>query len=199
MQIKMENRLPHQFFADRILLLNTLPVYYGGIENSISFIGFQLDFRFQFVRQKAKNVMFSNNTPAYRAPGSFLQGYSNQTVDVLNRWQKPGDQTSIQRYTSGNLRVSPALSSDAQFTDASFIRLKNVSLSWELPEKWRQKTKLRNCQIYIHGQNLLTFTRYKGLDPETANTTSLPPLKMLTTGIKAEHINCQFLSNQHLQ
>jgi hypothetical protein len=74
--------------------------------------------------------------------------------------------------------------SDAALTDASFIRLKNLSLSWQLPGQWRQAARLKYCRVYAQGQNLWTITSYKGLDPETQSATSLPPLRMLTIGVQ---------------
>ena len=120
-------------------------------------------------------------------PGRFNGGFSNQRVDVLNRWQKTGDIASIQRFTSRsslNSSLSNAGSSDAAYSDASYLRLKNLSLSWQLPEKWIHKSHLQNCRFYLQGQNLLTFTNYKGLDPETQSLSSLPPLRLITVGIQ---------------
>src|SRR6266446_5574169 len=73
--------------------------------------------------------------------------------------------------------------SDATVGDLSFIRLKNVSLAYNVPSKWIKQLKMETFQLYIHGQNLLTITHYKGLDPETQGF-SLPPLKMLIAGIR---------------
>jgi hypothetical protein len=119
----------------------------------------------------------------------FLPGYfgQNQPTAVLNRWQKAGDITNIQRYNQ-NLSIYTAYNnanlSDLVYSDASYIRLKNVSLSWTLPEKWEQKAHLQRCKFYVQGQNLLTFTKYKGLDPETKSSTTLPPLRVVTLGIQ---------------
>ena len=74
--------------------------------------------------------------------------------------------------------------SDAVFADASFIRLRNLSFSWRLPEKWKNNVHLQNGKLYMHCQNLLTITKYKGMDPETQNVFSLPPLRVLTVGVQ---------------
>jgi hypothetical protein len=73
--------------------------------------------------------------------------------------------------------------SDAAVEDASYIRLKNVSLAYNVPLAWSKKLKMSGLQFYIHGQNLLTITNYKGLDPETL-TNQVPPLRMIVAGIK---------------
>jgi hypothetical protein len=73
-------------------------------------------------------------------------------------------------------------SSDATFVDASFIRLKNVALSYNFRPQLIRRLKMNSLQVYVHGQNLLTFTKFKGLDPEVS--LGIPVIKMFVTGIK---------------
>ena len=160
------------------ILINTSPTFYGGFQNSFTYKGFELDIFFQFVKQKGQNYLFGNN------PGSY---YLNQPTTVLARWQKPGDITSHQRYSSDyslSEQFGDAVASDEGFSDASYIRLKNLSLSWQLPETFRRKARLQSARLYVQGQNLITLTHYIGLDPETLNSSALPPLKILTMGIQ---------------
>lgn len=168
--------------TDRTILANTLPKFYGGVQNSFSYKSINVDLLFQFVKQIGVNTLFSNGSGT--VPGSFSEGQSNQPVTVVDRWQKPGDITSIQRYSTGNLSAGLALSSDAALSDASYIRLKNLSISWVLPTQWQQKAHVQHCRVYIQGQNLLTITNYRGMDPETQTVNSLPPLKILTIGLQ---------------
>ncbi len=163
------------FLTDRIVLLNLLPKYYGGIQNSFEFKRFQLDFLFQFINQLGTGYSFNGT------PGRFLNGAGNQPVSVLERWQKPGDIKEIEGFSQIN--TNP-FTGDASYVDASFIRLKNISLSYQLPLLLKQKLRLSNCRFYAHGQNLLTITNYKGLDPETQSTNALPPLRILTIGLQ---------------
>jgi len=162
--------------------LSPLPKYYGGLQNSLSFSGFQLDFMLQFVKQIGPNTMFNGVGPS---PGQFSAGGSNQPITVLDRWRQPGNVATIQKYSTQTpiTFYYPGLSG-AAFSDASFIRLKNLSLSWQLPSKWIQPARLKHCRIYMQGQNLWTITSYKGLDPEIRSLSSLPPLRMLTAGIQ---------------
>jgi len=166
--------------TDQTILINTSPKLYGGFQNTIQYKRFQLDILLQFVQQKGLNYFFGNISGA-----AFN---INQPTTVLQRWQKQGDITSIQRYNSDYSLIMPAINtaflSDAAWDDASYIRLKNVSLSLQLPEKWKQKLHLQNFRLFTQGQNLLTITNYKGLDPETMSTTNLPPLKILTLGLQ---------------
>jgi hypothetical protein len=61
-----------------------------------------------------------------------------------------------------------------------------VSLSWTIPNKVLKNLKVQSLVLYFRGDNVFTFTKYKGLDPENTGTGSLPPLRVLTLGIKAD-------------
>jgi hypothetical protein len=74
--------------------------------------------------------------------------------------------------------------SDKGYTDASFLRIKNISLSYSLPDKWVEKWHMKKLRIYAQGQNLFTITKYKGFDPETQDLTLLPPLRTITAGLQ---------------
>lgn len=164
---------PDSFYFDKDLN----PDFYGGFQNSFAYKGFQLDVLFQFVKQVGMNYTFGNY-PGYS---------SNQPTSVLDRWQKAGDVKTIQKFSQdGSLDASnqAILSSDASYSDASFVRLKNAALSYVIPNFFKSKLRLTNCRIYVQCQNLLTITKYKGADPETRNISSLPPLRVITTGIQ---------------
>lgn len=167
---------------DKQLLKQVAQDYYGGIQNSISYNGFQLDILFQFVKQTGYN--YSNK---FTLPGFFNSGNSNQPTYELNRWQKIDDNTTTQKYTQQAGAALTAFSNaiingDAPITDASFVRLKNISLSYQLPSKWIERVQLSNFRLYIQAQNLLTITNYQGMDPETQGL-ALPPLRMIVFGI----------------
>jgi hypothetical protein len=172
------------FGTDNTVIINTAPKFYGGFENSMSYKGLQLDIFFQFVRQVAHNYFFGNLPGYFSSAGN----YGNQPTSVLGRWQKPGDISSIQKYNSDLSIYSQYQDtrnySDAAYSDASYIRLKNMSLSWQLPESWKKKTKLQNARIYVQAQNLLTITHFIGMDPETQSSFILPPLRIITMGIQ---------------
>lgn len=171
------------FNKDQNAIIVNSPKFYGGFQNNFTYKGFELDLFFQYVKQIGNNNIF--------AVGTSTPGYSrsNQPIEVINRWQKSGDITSIQKFsTSNTVEASSAyqyaLQSDAAYSDASFIRLKNAAISYFLPKSWQQKMHLQNCKVYLQGQNLLTFSPYKGVDPENQSITALPPLRVLTAGIQ---------------
>lgn len=165
---------------DRKLVKNVSQRFYGGLTNEITFKSFQLEFLLQFVKQTGYN--FWNATQL--TPG--LQ--FNQPEKLLqNRWQTPGDaEKSVERFTTGanSAAVTAFFSnytlSDAVITNASFIRLKNISLSYDL------STLLKKFKgsLYLQCQNLLTFTNYFGSDPESYNAAALPPLKTFVIGTR---------------
>jgi len=164
---------------DRTVVVNQFPEFYGGLQNTIEFKSFQLDFLFQFSKQARMNIYGGNLWPG-------LIG-TNQPVSILGRWEKPGDITSIQKLSAaGNNypEYNNRQISDAAFDlNSYFARLRNASISYRLPDKNIQKIKLNSLTVFIEGQNLLTFTNYKGLDPETGNSV-LPPLRIISAGIK---------------
>ena len=169
--------------TDNNVIVSTAPKFYGGFENEITYKGFELNFLFQFVKQVGSNYRFGG-----LYPGFFNSGISNQPTWVLDRWQKPGDNASIQKYSSGLGLFLPfyyaAYLSDGAYSDASYIRLRNLSFSWQLPKTWDKSAHLQNVRIFVQGLNLLTLTHYKGMDPENMSTSSLPPLRVLTGGLQ---------------
>lgn len=157
------------------------PEYYGGLQNQLTYKKWNLSVFLQFNKQKGRNYL----TNLTSRPGLI----SNQPEWVMGRWQKPGDISLIQRFTTtssntaftayGNYRNSSALADDA-----SFVRLKNISISYTLSEKFLKKLPIQGLQFFLKAQNLITITKYKGSDPETQSLLSLPPLQILTAGIQ---------------
>lgn len=161
---------------DRQLVKNLNPKFYGGFQNQFSYRNLALDFLFQFVKQENFNENFSNPMP-----GTMF----NQPAGVATHWQNPGDLGPYQGYSNSNIARNIANSqfaqSDAAISDASYIRLKNISLSYQLPKTW---TKNMSCRLSLQGQNVLTFTKYKGLDPEFKTAGYVPPLRIYTSTIQ---------------
>jgi TonB-linked SusC/RagA family outer membrane protein len=161
---------------DRQKIVDTTPVFFGGIQNSLTYNNWQLDFLLQFVKQ-----LGINNNAVSDLPGSA----SNMTTDVLDRWQQVGDTNPTQIYTAGfngdavNAFYTYYTSSDAAYSDASYLRVKNLSLSYTLPNTMLKKA---NCKLYFQAQNLMTFTKFKGADPENQSQGRLPTLRVLTIG-----------------
>jgi len=170
---------------DDYVVLSTDPKFYGGFQNTFEYKGFQLDLLLQFTKQLGQNYRFG---PAFPA-GGYFNGLVNQPIWQTDRWQKPGDISTMQKYTTGFETFNAlnyARSSDAAWSDASFIRLKNVSLSWQLPSEIKKAIRARNCNLFVQGQNVFTITNYFGLDPESKSSTTLPPLRVITVGMRID-------------
>ena len=149
--------------------VDTQADFSGGLTNTFRWKGLECSFFLNFVKQ--------NGFDFIGRPGDF----GNQPRMVLERWQQPGDITRVPRASRRGLPFG--VPGAARLTDASFIRLQNVSISWTLPEEFVSKIGIENARISLNGQNLLTITNFKGMDPETG-ITALPPLRMITTGIQ---------------
>jgi len=174
------------FVKDRFLTTNLSPKFFGGLQNSFSYKEFSLDLLFQFVKQMGNNYILGNQ-PGFFSSDAYGIAKGNQPIYVLARWQQAGDNSEIQKFSSSypsgvSLPYLIANVSNIAFSDASYIRLKNLSLSWQIPSVWKSKAHIQSARLYIQGQNLLTFTSYRSLDPETRSVKSLPPLKVLTVG-----------------
>ncbi len=168
---------------DQVSIKNLNPQFYGGLDNTLAYKNISISFLFQFVKSQA--VFYYNGalTSAFYAPGTT----QNQPTAVLDRWQKPGDHGRYQRYaTNGEARIKNLDYglSDASVIDASFIRLKNISLSYNIPLSYLKKVKVEQVKIYMQAQNLFTISNYFGNDPEYGNSNSLPPLRILTAGLQ---------------
>ncbi len=153
------------------------PQFFGGLQNQLRYQNWQLDFLFQFVKQQNYDI------PKTLAVAGTM---TNQSSDVLEHWQTSGDTGPSQIYTSGANGVAvnalyQYAASDAGITDASFIKLKNVSLNYKFPERWLKNV---NCTATLEGQNLLTITPFKGSDPEFVGVGFLPPLRIITAGLQ---------------
>ncbi|AXY74759.1 SusC/RagA family TonB-linked outer membrane protein [Paraflavitalea soli] len=166
----------------RVAIIEPQQKYSGGFQNNIRYRQLQFGFSFQFVKKLGLKYF------AGQVPGHFNRGNGNQPTSVLDRWQKPGDIAEYQKFSQNSSLASIYSSvfySDYSITNASFIRLNNVSLSCQLPSEWMHKISFRSANLYLHAQNLFTITPYKGWDPEKPGTVALPQLRLITVGIQA--------------
>jgi TonB-linked SusC/RagA family outer membrane protein len=169
------------FIDDRAISKPLGQIYYGGMQNSLSVGGFQLDILIQFVKQYGYNYL-----SVFSGVGTFNQNVP--TLALKNFWRKPGDLADRQRLTTGLSNAASTAQnllqfSDAIISDASFVRLKSISLSYQIPALWQKNVHLQNARIFVQCQNLFTITSYPGMDPETGGL-SLPPLRTVTAGFQ---------------
>ncbi|WP_127125871.1 TonB-dependent receptor [Pseudoflavitalea rhizosphaerae] len=162
---------------DFVTLGKTMPDYFGGFRNTFNYKGFELDFLFQFVKQEGRNINYGYLS---RQPGAL----QNMTIDAQDRWRKTGDIANVPKasLTGAGADYNNYRLSSAMWGDASFIRLKNLSLRYDL-SKLVKRYKLNNLSVYVLGQNLVTITSYDGFDPETQGLV-MPPMKTITAGLQ---------------
>ena len=163
--------------GDRQWIEDFAPKFYGGMGHTISYGKVTLDFFLQFKKQKAYNELRFISVPGARG---------NVPSRLFDRWQEPGDIKPIQM-ASGGLSFGEDTAglqsgSNAAVSDASFVRLRNISLDYKLSTLENGM----NVNIYLQGQNLLTFTDYTGPDPEQPSNTRLPQLRQITLGVQVE-------------
>lgn len=172
---------------------SSIPTYFGGITNNFSYKGLSLEVFFQF---QGGNKGFNGDLYNLANSGSDVD---NQLVTQLDRWQKPGDITNVPRAFQGGGGVVDGF--DQQFgtlgstrflSDATYMRLKQVTLSYNIPASILSKIKMRSLTVFTQGINLLTWTKFDGLDPEVvANNNStnassfgtFPNAKQYTVGL----------------
>ncbi len=143
---------------DKTFLGKASPDLYGGVHGGIGFMGFELTALADIqVGRKVIN--------GFRYVMESMSVYSNQSTAVNERWQQEGDMTEIPRLAyddpSGNNRFS-----DRWIEDGSFMRIKNLKLSYNFNQNIAGRLYLKNLRVFISTENLFTFTNYSGSDPE---------------------------------
>ncbi|WP_313375318.1 SusC/RagA family TonB-linked outer membrane protein [Chishuiella sp.] len=150
---------------DRLFVADLNPSFYGGLSNQIKYKQFSLDVLFQFVKQERQLYL----------PTAIAGAMMNQLVDYG---------IPMQPYSTNNSQITANYNlmrnSNLSIVDASYIRLKNVSITYDIP---LPESQLKP-QIFIQAQNLFTITPYKGGDPEFRYNRFLPPLKTIVMGMK---------------
>ena len=161
--------------ADKQWIADFAPKLYGGFGNTLGLGNLTLDFFFQFKDQRAYNELRQIAVPG---------GRRNVPVILLDRWQEPGDVATVQMASAGlnvgQNRQGSQRESSAAVSDASFVRLRNITLNYKVPHLGDQL----DVNVYLQGQNLWTITNYNGPDPEQPSSTRLPQLRQLTLGVQ---------------
>ena len=144
--------------ADQSFLGDPNPKFTYGMTNSFSYKGFDLSI---FVQGVYGDKIFNYSRTQTEA---LFSVYQNQLATVLDRYTATNPNGSLPRYNqwnSNNLKIS-----DRFVESGSYLRIQNVSLAYNLPLQWIRHVKMTSARIYISGQNLHTFTKYSGYDPE---------------------------------
>lgn len=160
---------------DKKTIADLTPDFFGGLQNQVTYKGFQLDFLFQFVKQQ--NFDYLPGVPG---------GAINQPLAAGGGWTQSGGAAGNQQFTTGQngdaiTAYYRYMESDGALRDASYIRLKNIALTYGLPLKMLNGV---HCRLFAQGQNILTITPFKGGDPEMRFNSYLPPLRVFSAGVQ---------------
>lgn len=153
---------------NRVPVGSVLPDAIGGINNSFTYKGFDFSFLFAFV---IGGDIYDSSSKRQLGVMSIADGLWNMTPHIFDRWQQPGDNSRYARLTTENANLgstTPWINTDLWLHDGSFMRLRNVTFGYTFPKEKVESWKLDGLRIYFVGTNLLTFTRFQGLDPEIA-------------------------------
>src|SRR4029079_3926310 len=159
--------------ADRMIVGNPHPDYFGGLTNTFSLRNFELNTFLQF--SKGNDVF--NMMRIFADDGACT--YDNKFTDVLRRWQKPGDVTDVPRMSYDCASGADAISSRF-IEDGSYLRVQEVTLGYRFPAKFAALAKLDNARIYVSGRNLATCPKYSGYTPDVNSAGSDESLIMGT-------------------
>ena len=167
----------------RVFVGSVMPDYIGGFNSSVEYKGLELSSLFSFVI--GGNIY--DNSGKYQFMGVSKKNW-NFREDFLDRWTKPGDIAKYPRLTY-DATTYPGLPSEDQFNstmflhDASYLRLRELTLGYRIPATTLSKWKLKSLRLYLTGSNLLTFSKYPGGDPEITRDFENPQDRNLSPNV----------------
>ena len=169
---------------DKVKVGNALPKVNGGFQSDLTWRDLSLSMAFAY----------SIGNKIYNRDKASLMGVSGangstMSKDLLNRWTPENTQTDVPRLEYDQTSYFTSAST-RWLVDGSYLRLKTVTLNYNLPKKWIQPAMLKDVSIYVQGENLLTFSKQQGLDPEQAlggvTYWRYPAMKTLSFGINVK-------------
>jgi TonB-linked SusC/RagA family outer membrane protein len=148
--------------ADAIAYRNVLPKFYGGFDNTFRYKNFELNTLFTF---QGGNYIYWGTYAGLRD-----QRFWNNSTDVLRAWTKPGDNTDMPKsYFGDNVSNGSSFPLDINVFKGDFIKLRTLTLAYNLPTQVTTKIKIQNMRFYVAGNNLWIGTKYPGPDPEVSS------------------------------
>jgi len=172
--------------TDRVILGNALPTWFGGFNNTFTYKRFSAEI---FFRYSGGNKIY--NLTAQEALMS--NGFINNSREILDRWTTPGQVTNVPKLWIGrDAQINLTQNMNSRFLeDGKFLKLQNVTFSYRLDDKLlEQRTNgyVKTFRFFVQGQNLYTWTKYKGIDPENfselgIDNNTIPQIRSITAGI----------------
>lgn len=173
---------------DQQIIGNAQPDYTGGFTNDFSYHNFSLSVFFQFAHG---NDIYSELNQLRNS----VVAYNNVSKDALNRWQNQGDITNRPRPIYNDPLQTDSRVSDRWISDGSYLRLKSVRLSYDIPRTLTKKWKINAIKLYVSGANLITWTHYTGYGPDVSSFRGLrigidggsyPPSRTIILGLNVQ-------------
>jgi TonB-linked SusC/RagA family outer membrane protein len=169
--------------ADKVVLGNTLPTYFGSVSSSMKYKN--LDFGFMF-RFSGGNKIFNSTRREL-----MNQNFNNNGTEILGRWQSvdnPGDGWTPRLYAGSNTSTNLTGAATSRFVEkGDFISLDNISLGYTLPKSVMEKIGVDNFRVFVQGQNIWLISDYKGINPEMetsgVDVNGTPRSKVISMGI----------------
>lgn len=165
-------------FADYAYVGSAIPKFFGSISNTFSYKGFSLS---ALLNYQVGGKFYDSE---YAGLMSFRYG-SSLHVDALNAWKKPGDITNVPRLddvNTGNLNAG----SDRWLIDASYINIRNITLSYTFPSSTSSKLGFEKASIFVGGENIYVFSKRTGLNPAESfngtNSALYTPNRLMNVG-----------------
>jgi len=165
---------------DRVFIDKAIyPTYQGGFGFNSSWKNFSLDTQFSFVAD-----IYRNNGSLGVVEDPTLTSLSNSSTSLLEAWQQPGDVTHIPALTTESIRNRLT---DRYIEDASYLRLRNITLGYNFKSLLNENSPISNIKIFIQAENLITWSKWRGWDPESSFRSSdffdYPTSKIFTVGL----------------
>jgi TonB-linked SusC/RagA family outer membrane protein len=172
-----DGKITKTYTPDNRVILGAIdPPYFGGFSTTLNYKGIGLDVLFSYA---FGNKVYNNDRVQVENPGYW---FSQLSAAMLTEWRNPGDVTNIPSpfFTFRN--------ATSRFVEkGDYLRLRNVTLSYELPASIMQKARLRSLRVFAQGQNLKVWHNFQGYDPEIINGAlgggQYPQLKTVTFGL----------------
>jgi TonB-linked SusC/RagA family outer membrane protein len=157
--------------ADLQVVGKASPDFTGGLYNSFTYRGFSLNINTNFVYG---NKIYNSTRQVMDADGAYI-AYNQLSMQYnklgWTRWEKPGDIATHPRLVMNGNKSSNSPSS-RYLENGSYLRVKNVTLSYNFSQKWLRIVKIQNIRVFVSADNLFTWTRFSGMDPEISIQTS---------------------------
>lgn len=162
---------------------NSLPDVSGGFSTELTYQNWSLSANFAY--NIGGKIYNGDKMSLYRSSG----GGTNWSTDMLNRWTPDNPNTDVAK-VSTHPKSAWNQSSDRFLVDRSYLKLKNLTVSYNVPQEWLKKVRLSSASVYFQAENLFTWTKEQGLDPEQTFDGSTyfryPAMKTISLGINVK-------------